>query len=236
VHAFYQQIREDRFGDAAKAARLARQEQQPYAHGYCEYIDLAIQKFGGAKPQNISQLNSERHGENYLLASLPPNWQSPAWRLPLRNKSAFDFLYRNNPTLRNRVQELRHFLATTEHNNLAIRNYRKRRVEDICDEFHYYAATLRDEAQPGWSANSDCKLHEAEQLWLDPLRVHQDDDFKARRLWRDWPQQASERFGNWLNRALESQKLKMDAASAAQWETDLHDELNLFKEILDDRS
>ncbi|GHT93532.1 type I-F CRISPR-associated protein Csy1 [Betaproteobacteria bacterium] len=236
THTFYQRVREDRFGEAAKAARQAHHEQKSHAHGYCEYQNLAIQQVGGSNPQGVSLLASKHRGENYLLASLPPHWQSPTLRLPLKSDSVFNFLYRHNRPLRNRVQELRHFLATTAHNNLAIRNYRKRRVADICDEFHQYAATLRDEATPGWSAKSDCKLHEAEQIWLDPLRVHQDEDFKARRLWRDWPQQASERFGNWLNRVLESEKLKMDAASAAQWEADLHDELNLFKELLDDRS
>lgn len=36
-----------------------------------EYPNLAVQKFGGTKPQNISQLNSER-GWQQLSAGLSP--------------------------------------------------------------------------------------------------------------------------------------------------------------------
>ena len=42
------------------------------------YASLAVQELGGTKPQNISQLNSERRGDNYLLASLPPVWKTVA--------------------------------------------------------------------------------------------------------------------------------------------------------------
>lgn len=75
VHHVHALLREARFGDAAKAAREARSRQESWPHGFSEYPNLAIQKFGGTKPQNISQLNNERRGENWLLPSLPPNWQ-----------------------------------------------------------------------------------------------------------------------------------------------------------------
>jgi CRISPR-associated protein Csy1 len=76
VHGVWKRIREDRFSDEAKAAREAKRNGLDHPHGYREYLNVAIQNFGGTKPQNISQLNSERYGENFLLPSLPPNWQS----------------------------------------------------------------------------------------------------------------------------------------------------------------
>ena len=41
-----------------------------------DYPDLAVQSFGGTKPQNISRLNSLRGGKSYLLRSTPPIWIS----------------------------------------------------------------------------------------------------------------------------------------------------------------
>lgn len=238
VHKVHRRLREDRFSDAAKAARNAHQRKEDHPHGYCEYRDLAIQKFGGTKPQNISQLNSERYGENWLLASLPPQWQSPELRLPLRTDSAFGFLFSHNYRLRQYVRELRDFLATTAHNNLAIRRKRARLLQDICDEFLQYAAQLREQGScAGWSASPECRLHEAEQLWLDPLRAHDDEAFLQRRRSRDWPTQASQRFANWLSSAIQSKEVLLGEDEARQWTHDLAQELNLLKEVFeDDRS
>ncbi|MGE8496934.1 MAG: type I-F CRISPR-associated protein Csy1 [Pseudomonas sp.] len=239
VHRVQQRMRADRFGDTAKAARDARRAKQPSENGYCEYLDLAIQKFGGTKPQNISQLNSERYGENWLLASLPPQWRSLDLRPPLRRDSAFEFIYRNNKALRARVTELQHFLRVTAHNNWQVRRKRARLLGEITDAFHQYAAELleanRSQQLPaGWSAHPDCRLDDSERHWLDPLRVHQDMAFQSTHLWRDWPEQASKRFGNWLNRTLDHDILRLGEAEAEHWSGVLHDELRMFKEMLDD--
>lgn len=89
AHAVFQTINEDRFGEAGKLARQARREHRDHDTGYREYPDLAVQKFGGTKPQNISQLNSERGGNNYLLASRPPKWKTLAVKAPLHTDSVF---------------------------------------------------------------------------------------------------------------------------------------------------
>ena len=71
AHAVHAQVQEDRFGESNKAARQARRERKAHDGVFHDYPGLAVQKMGGTKPQNISQLNSERGGVNYLLASLP---------------------------------------------------------------------------------------------------------------------------------------------------------------------
>lgn len=76
AHRVFQTINEERFGEAAKEARQARREGLFVQQAVHEYPQLVVQKLGGTKPQNISQLNSERGGNNYLLASLPPIWTS----------------------------------------------------------------------------------------------------------------------------------------------------------------
>lgn len=233
VHHVHGLLREARFGEAARAAREARSRQESWPHGFSEYPNLAIQKFGGTKPQNISQLNSERYGENWLLASLPPHWEGQEVRAPLQQASVFEHHFSQSPEVAELTSTLRRFLATTAHNNLAIRQYRAQLVGQICGEALQYAARLR-ELEPGWSASPDCRLHEAEQLWLDPLRVHTDEAFMRRRLWGDWPVEVSERFANWLNQALTSKSLVMGEAEAKQWRQDLGKELKMFKEVLDD--
>ncbi|WP_295883879.1 type I-F CRISPR-associated protein Csy1, partial [uncultured Thiohalocapsa sp.] len=87
VHRVWEIIRDDRFGDDAKAARQARKDKRHHDRALHEYPDVAVLKFGGTKPQNISQLNSERHGEAYLLAALPPSWVSESIRAPLHTDS-----------------------------------------------------------------------------------------------------------------------------------------------------
>jgi CRISPR-associated protein Csy1 len=233
VHAVHATIREDRFGEAAKAARDAKKEGQAFAHGFREYPELLIQKFGGTKPQNISQLNSERRGENWLLPSKPPIWRTTLLRPPFGTESIFDGALTRTRTIRDAAKRLQEFLQNTAHNNVAIREARARMVAEICDEVLQYAALLRD-LDPGWTADERCRLHEAEQLWLDPLRTLDDEAFKARRVWADWPVEVSQRFANWLNVAIASDRVRLGEAEAAQWTSDLHSELRLFKEVLED--
>jgi len=87
AHRVWQQIQDDRFSEEAKAARQARHDGLWSDRPVREYPQLAVQQLGGTKPQNISQLNSERRGGNYLLASLPPAWRSLDIRPLLRAES-----------------------------------------------------------------------------------------------------------------------------------------------------
>jgi CRISPR-associated protein Csy1 len=74
AQAVHGEIDDARFGDINKAARQAFRARQPHNTPYRDYQKLVARKLGGTKPQNISQLNSERRGINYLLSSLPPRW------------------------------------------------------------------------------------------------------------------------------------------------------------------
>lgn len=233
VHHVQQTIREHRFGEAAKAAREARREGKPWGHGYCEYPDLAIRKLGGSKPQNIGQLNRERYGENWLLASRPPLWERLEVAPPFHADSVFDRSFGRRRSVREALRKLREFLSSTDHKNAAIRNARARLLADLCDEVHQYAASLRL-LEPGWSADPACRLHQAEQLWLDPLRARTDEAFRSLRASIDWRDQVSRRFANWLNSSLETDRLTFDQYTAAYWADLLRKELETFREVIDD--
>jgi CRISPR-associated protein Csy1 len=233
VHSAWSRIDEDRFGEAAKAAREAWRQGQSHPHGFREYPELAVQQFGGTKPRNISYLNNERRGKNWLLASKPPTWRSAAVRPPFHVSSVFGRPLTANKAMRDIIKQLRDFLARTAHNNVFIREARARMVAEICDHVHQYAATLRN-LDPGWSGDERCLLDESERLWLDPGRAVTDDDFKTRRALDDWQSKVSQRFANWLNSAISSDHVRLGEDEAAQWTADLHSELRLFREVLDD--
>ncbi|HRX70993.1 MAG: type I-F CRISPR-associated protein Csy1 [Candidatus Competibacteraceae bacterium] len=230
-------IRKDRFSDEAKAAREAQREKRAHPNGYCEYRNLAIQKFGGTKPQNISQLNSERHGENWLLPSLPPNWQSDPIRSPFFTESVFSRRFGNRRDVKELTRILRDFLrsvAKPDFNNIRIRNKRAELVGYIRDELLQFAAEIH-EIDGGWSQDERCRLNAAEQCWLDPKRASGDEAFAAR--WRrgDWQDEICQRFGNWLNAAIsDDKKTPMGQAEAEAWQAVLDDELRMIRLELTD--
>lgn len=130
------------------------------------------------------------------------------------------------------TKELKAFLERVSHNNLSIRQHRAAIVAEICDAAHDYAARLRL-LDPGWTADERCRLHEAERLWLDPLRVEDDEEFLKQRLRNDWPVKVAHRFGNWLNAALFSKKLPVGDNEQTEWKHEFGRELDLFREVLE---
>jgi CRISPR-associated protein Csy1 len=240
VHVVWKTVQEDRFSNEAKAAREARKAGVAHPHGFREYPELAIQNFGGTKPQNISQLNSERRGENYLLPALPPTWQSPAIRPPFAVNSVFDRIFGNRPRVRELVRTLRFFLeSVAHHNNVHIREKRAELSAYLCDEAVLYAAELHDAVETdalkaGWTQDARCQLNRAEQLWLDPLRRHLDADFARDYESDEWPDEICRRFGNWLNARLTTKELPMSVVEAEHWHSELEKEMRiLHRELVD---
>ncbi|MFG0607872.1 type I-F CRISPR-associated protein Csy1 [Delftia sp. WSY_14] len=224
AHAVHAQVQEDRFGESNKAARQARRERKAHDGVFHDYPGLAVQKMGGTKPQNISQLNSERGGVNYLLASLPPVWRSSDVRLPVHASSVFDKLFISRPEVRSTVRKLRAFLATDPEPNLQTRERREAFVDALIDEMVSLAGEVQQALPAGWSCDSERfgKLVREEQLWLDPLRAELRDeaDFAREWLWMDWPAEVGKRFANWLNSQLFGQ-LPVGDAEARVWRKEL---------------
>lgn len=229
VHEAYQIIREARFSDAARNAHQAKRESKPCAHGYRDWPDMLVQKYGGTKPQNISQLNSERHGEVWLLPSVPPQWRRSNLHPPLGVNSFFG--KRQLPeTLYDKSRNLGAYLvAVKDRNNKDIRLGQERRVSAIIDELIEQA--MRIQLLPaGWSADADCNLPETERLWLDPR--FDDEVFQQKRISTDWPRDVAGRFGNWLNARLRRYKLPMSDAEHREWRRRFEQELEtLIREV-----
>ncbi|PKM33496.1 MAG: type I-F CRISPR-associated protein Csy1 [Gammaproteobacteria bacterium HGW-Gammaproteobacteria-12] len=216
AHRVYQGIQADRFGEPAKEARQARRDKQFHPSVIHEYPDLAVQKLGGTKPQNISQLNSERRGDNYLLASLPPSWQQRDVRLPIRTRDGSIFpAFGQRPAVAELVRNLRDFLLSGPPPNVHTRNSRDELLTELIDELLLYAAELWA-FEPGWSTRPECNLNRAEQLWLDFRRAEHDAIFASEWRRMEWLAEIRQRFANWLNARLVS-KLSVGDVENSYW-------------------
>lgn len=219
AHAVYGELQEHRFGDANKAARQARRDGTAHDGVHHVYRDLAVQKMGGTKPQNVSQLNSERGGTNYLLASLPPPAWTPNQRyLPMHCGSAFDRAFGARPAVRRIVKVLLAFLQTEPEPNRFTREKVDGLINGLVDEAVIYAGELQ--SQPaGWTLD-DCyeDLAINEKLWLDPMRAELpgEADFASKWLQMDWPALIAKRFALWLNAELQG-KLSVGDDETRQW-------------------
>lgn len=223
-------LREHRFSEEAKAAREARRNKAPCANGYHEYPNVVVQKFGGTKPQNISQLNSERYGENNLLPSLPPTWATTEIRPPLFTDSVFVTGFASRRSVGEAMNELRSYLQRVQGiNNKPVRDGRARRVQVVVDELLQYAGELWS-LEPGWSATSNCRLNADEQCWLDPERSLTDDTFAARYQQGDWQDAVCRRFANWFNARLSKGGggLPLGESEALEWRRLLGQELTIL--------
>ncbi len=237
VHSIHQRLREDHYSENAKLARQARKNAKAHSHGYREYPNLAIQAFGGTKPQNISQLNHERYGENWLLPSLPPIWESPSVRRPLRTHSIFGRYLDSRNAIRDGFKNLARFLTVTDYNNERIRKRRAALVNMIVDEVVQLAAQLHT-LPPGWTCEAVCSLDTPEKLWLDPGRTALDDDFSARRQAATWREEIAGRFANWMNRNIRQYtrrhgSLPVGDAEHSAWQRVFEDALPAIREELD---
>jgi CRISPR-associated protein Csy1 len=217
AHVVHAEIQDARFGEANKAARQAFRDSSPCASGYRDYRNLAIRKLGGTKPQNISQLNSERGGVNYLLPSLPPPpWQASPGSLLKRDTAIDEFTFFED--VRKQVKVLAEYLLSVQEkaSTVEVRERRDRYVENLAEMFALFGADARARYPAGWTRHENCRLPWCEQLWLDPDRVdlpdrddpahpewsEDDQSFKQDYHWGDWPDQIAARFGNWLNARL----------------------------------
>lgn len=229
AQAVHDDIQAARFGDANVAARKAFRDNKPSDVPYREYLGLAFRKIGGTKPHNISQLNSERGGRNYLLASLPPpEWKSRGIRL-LNRDTAFGVLL-SFRRMRERVTALGAFLALDPDANARTRTHREGLERAIAEQLALFGTAVRTEHSAGWTRAAECVLPLHQQLWLDPDRTllelrsdpahpewEADDETFNREYHRgEWADLVARDFGLWLNAQLRRRGGKLLALAGTE--------------------
>lgn len=224
AHAVFQRIQRDRFGEEAITARQARRNGAIHPTGYSDYAGLAVQKLGGTKPQNVSQLNSERGGNNYLLSCAPPRWKQQGSRPPLRRSSAFVALRIRSREIRDSLNSLRLFLERDPAPRLETRQHRELLFGHIVDHVIQQSALIQQNAAAGWSSDNRCRLPEAERLWLDPYRTRTDAAFHARWCEGRWKDDVANAFALWVNDELGS-RLPMGDAEHQEWKRTFSEDL-----------
>lgn len=219
AHRVFEVLQDDRFSESAKAAREARKANAFNDRPVREYPQLAIQQLGGTKPQNISQLNSERRGNNSLLASLPPVWRSVDLK-PLLNTDSMFPSFSRRKEVSDSLKALLAFLKADPKRNLKTRNTRAAMVDELIDGFLQFTADMKT-LEPGWSQTSQCRLSDAECRWLDPEGVAQIDTELERPAPTDIAERISAAFANWLNARLRD-PLPMGDPEFLEWRKAMH--------------
>jgi CRISPR-associated protein Csy1 len=227
THAIHLDIDEARFGEANKEARLARRENQSHDGEYRAYLNLVERKLGGTKPQNISQLNSERGGVNYLLASLPPTWEQGLTKNLLSIETALDrFMYYEGVS--SQFKALVKLLKSDPDPTMETRIKRERIEQDLGASLAAFGLAAQQMFPPGWTRDDDCLLPNCEMLWLDPGRSElpprstpkheaEDKTFIHDLTWLDWPDQVATRFARRINQSLKDQGLLVGDDELKHW-------------------
>lgn len=222
VHRTWQQISHDRFSEHAKALRDARKKGEPSDLESREYKNVLVHRYGGTKPQNISQLNSDRRGSMWLLPSLPPTWSSQSVYLPKSN--FFGSSLRAQPEIKAALGSLIHWYKQAyQPNNLPFRDERDRRLAMVVDAVLDVALSIQSQAPIGWT--QECSLSAAQKIWLDrqylePLELTETPEQQALlTLMRseEWQQQIAKDFGGWLNSQLGKVIDDLDDAEKRVW-------------------
>lgn len=222
AHHVYLTVQDDRFSEEAKAAREARKAGTFSDRPVREYPQLAIQQLGGTKPQNISQLNSERRGSNLLLASLPPIWRSVELK-PLLNTDSMFLRYSRRPEVRQQIKTLLAYLKSDPARNVETRANRAEMVDALIDEFLQFSDAMCS-LSSGWSQSTECRLSSAEKHWLDPDGVAQACADSDRPLPTDTDERISAGFANWLNAQLRD-PLPMGDPEFLEWRKQMHEKI-----------
>jgi CRISPR-associated protein Csy1 len=196
------------------------QKNKPTFADHATYPGLVRKNIGGANPQNVSPLNSVRHGNNYLLTSLPPAaWKPHEGADPLKLDTVFQekrgALFFSGE-VRASIRELVDFLKTDPDRTQQTRERVRGLVRAVATEVALFGATMRGRHPAGWTRDGACRLPLCEQLWLDPERTelplrndpehpHWGEDdaaFNAAYQRGDWADEVAGRFGRWLNQQL----------------------------------
>ncbi len=193
VHEVHETIRADRFSDEVSAARKAKRDNKHSDVGLRDFPELAFTYYGGTKPQNVSQLNSNRGGAGVLLASLPPNWRSKSVR-PALNVSTFSYRFADRYFVKELFEELIKLLKT-DHDDFHIRGG----VKNLVEAMAYELAVMADEMlelPAGWSKAPKCRLNQYEKLWLDPFS--DEEGSRDAYISGEWCSEVAGHFSRWL--------------------------------------
>jgi CRISPR-associated protein Csy1 len=219
AQAIHGRIGYHRFSEDCKALREQRKKGLYSPQSTIDFPGLAVQTFGGTKPQNVSQLNSMRGGKTYLFSCQPPRWQSQ--RKPPLTQFAFWRRYTRQvlPTVKQLVKFLR---RVGDFKDVRIREQRADFVNTLIERFiRTGAEIIALHEQRGWSVHSS--ISDAEKFWLDPYR--EDDAFQTAKNESNWRDDIAKQFADWFNRQLRYYKFNVASPEHSVWRKEVNEQL-----------
>ncbi len=232
--SLYERIADSRFSEESKLVRKARRENKYHEAAVVFYPSIAVQSFGGTKPQNISQLNTRRGGKAFLLSCAPPTWGTQL-RPPVGVSTVFSRNYFES-RVGWEVGGLRRFLEQhlDKGSTVFVRRRREDMIDRIIDHFIQYGAEIQSlKEHAGWSSDAGCRLDPVQRLWLDPHRAATDEAFDLERQKNDWREELAKQFAGWLNRRIGFNKLMVGDSEHREWQSLVERKLRLLKEDLE---
>lgn len=230
AQAVYQRINDCRFGDEAKIIRDAKRTGKYRDKRHVSYSNIALQNFGGSKPQNVSQLNNSRGGKSFLFSCAPPSWQAEV-KPPINSTSIFSGEFDRRAW--RQARNLQQYVLSIQNRDSTM-NIRKKMtayLDELVDTLFNYAAEVQNLTQfAGWSVSSGLKREQ--QLWLDPYR--NDPQFQQERATGDWQIRIADDFAFWLKRRLKHEHLVFGEVEHQEWLRLLNRRLRLLSSRLRD--
>jgi len=150
-----------RFSETTKTLREHKISNTFSERGYCELYNLTVIGYGGAQPQNVSELNTRKRGKAYLLISAPPTFDKRDIRFPKHNffKESFRYYeYRD-------IFDALHRLFKTDYNNKRIREGRDYRLQDLMDRIIGRMWAVRSVYKDQYR-QEDSRLKPHQKIWL----------------------------------------------------------------------
>lgn len=210
THAVFEKINHLKFSEHYKKARENRLLKTAEQTAYPSVFNLAVTTIGGSNPQGVSQLMSRQRGKNYLLPSLPPQFQRQDQAyIAKRNLTIFESSQLNN-LVRDSLEKI-HFVIKIEKNNVDIRNFRKDALDNLLHIIFTWVENIRVNQPAGWS--KDYELNWEYKYWLDPERgtLIGEEEFALAKQQKNWQEIIIHDFADWLNQLLKAEFSKQSS-------------------------
>lgn len=228
---FFKQIQYIKYSETFKKSREAKKSKK-ISESYKDIIDLAVTKLGGDNAQNVSRLNNEQSGINYLLPSIPPPSLTKAQTDDAHtfkpSKFASSIFNSKQLTYQCRFAIERIFAVVKDTRNIVdVRDKRKQALDEVLHIIFTIAASLRHTMPAGWTKEYQLDMHQ--KLWLDPNRGELDGEaaFAEMRIQDDWHTAVINDFASWVNQLLKTEFAKQKAyfgdAEYIEWEREIED-------------
>ncbi len=192
IYELKSRIDKIRFSETTKTLKEMKRSNTFSDQVYNELYNLTVIGYGGAQPQNISELNTRNRGKAYLLLSAPPTMNARVIQFPKTNffKESFRYFeYRE-------IFDALHRLFKTDYNNKRIREGRDYRLQELMDRIIDKMWAVRSVFNEQYRKD-DSRLSPQQRIWLceEFRQIREEED--------EWLEKLCNDIAGWIIRTYE---------------------------------